>query len=258
MKEKKKTAKKMDKMPLLFHFEELLKRFKRAFLWVLLGSAAGYFFAETIYEGLREPLVAYLSSENPLVYTRFFEKVGVLFRIALVAGLLIASPLLGFEVLAFVRPALKEIERKRMRTLIVSFVLCFVAGSLVGYFYILPFIIKTVLSFGSADLLPMLTVSSYVNASIGIILMSALFFEIPAVMLNLSLWGWVRASTWSRGRRLSIVINAIVSAFLSPPDPWSMLLMMIPLHVLFECGIILAKVGERISGLSVNREGTCD
>lgn len=248
----------MDKKPLLFHFEELLKRFKRAFLWVLLSSAVGYYFSEFIYEGLREPLIAFLNSENPLVYTRFFEKVGVLFRISLVAGLLIASPFLGYEVLAFVRPALKEVERKRLRTLVVSFVVCFVAGSLVGYFYILPFIIKTVLSFGSAELLPMLTVSSYVNAAIGIIFMSALFFEIPAIMLNLSLWGWVRASTWSGARRLSIVLNAVVSAFLSPPDPWSMLLMMIPLQILFECGILLAKVGERISGTSFKGEGICE
>ena len=75
--------------------------------------------------------------------------------------------------------------------------------------------------------------------------MSALFFEIPAIMLNLSLWGWVKAETWTKGRRMSIVVNAIVSAILSPPDPWSMILMMIPLQVLFELGILLAKISEK-------------
>lgn len=241
-------------MPLLSHIEELLRRLKRSFLWIIVGSAAGYYFADTIYEGLKVPVETFLGVEHPLVFTRFFEKVGVLFRIALVAGILISSPFLGFEVLAFVKPALKEVERKRVRTLIVSFVVCFIAGSVLGYMYILPFIIKTVLSFGHSELVPMLTVSSYVNAAIGIILMSALFFEIPALMLNLSLWGWVKAATWAKGRRISVVINAIVSAFLSPPDPWSMILMMIPLQVLFECGILLAKVGERFSANEV-REG---
>ncbi len=246
----------MDKQPLLTHVEELFVRFKRAFLWVILGSALGYYLADPIFEGLRVPIETYLGADNPLVFTRFFEKIGVLFRIALLAGILISSPLLGYEVLCFVRPALKEAERKRLRALIISFVVCFIAGSFVGYQYILPFIIKTVLSFGHADLVPMLTVSSYVNAAIGIILMSALFFEIPAVMLNLSLWGWVKAATWAKGRRLSVVANAIISAFLSPPDPWSMILMMIPLQVLFECGILLAKVGEKFSNSDVKGEGS--
>lgn len=246
----------MNKMPLLTHVEELFTRFKRAFLWVILGSALGYYFADPIFEGLRLPVETYLGAENPLVFTRFFEKIGVLFRIALVAGILISSPFLGYEVLCFVKPALNESERKRVRSVIVSFVLCFVVGSVVGYKYILPFIIKTVLSFGHSDLVPMLTVSSYVNAAIGIVLMSALFFEIPAIMLNLSLWGWVKSTTWAKGRRISVVINAIVSAFLSPPDPWSMLLMMIPLQVLFECGILLAKVGEKFSNSDVKGEGS--
>ena len=245
----------MDKMPLLSHVDELFRRFKRAFLWFILGSAIAYYYADQIYFGLKAPLSQFLGSANPLVFTRFFEKVGVLIRIALVAGFLISSPFVGWELLSFVKPALKENERIHVRTLVVSFVVCFVVGCLTGYFYILPFIIKAVMTYGHSDLVPMLTVSSYVNASIGIILMSALFFEIPAFMLNLSLWGWVEASTWSKGRRLSIVINSIVSAFLAPPDPWSMLLMMLPLQVLFECGILLAKVGEKISNSRLRRDG---
>jgi sec-independent protein translocase protein TatC len=234
------------KMPLLSHLDELLRRFRRCFIWILLGSSIGYYFSDLIYEGLKGPIAAYLNKENPLVFTRFFEKVGVLFRISLVFGLLIASPLLSYEVLAFVKPALKPREKKHIGTLLTSLVICFIAGSVTGYVWILPFIIKAVFSFGKADLIPMITVSSYVNASIGIIFMSALFFEIPALMLNLSLWGWVKPHTWAKGRRMSIVVNAIVSAILSPPDPWSMILMMIPLQVLFEIGILLAKISEQL------------
>lgn len=221
-------------------------------MWIVLGAAVGYYFADIIFEGLKAPVEVFLGASNPLVFTRFFEKIGVLFRIALIAGILFASPFLGFEVLAFVKPALKEVERKHVKSLIVSLVICFITGSLVGYKYILPLVIKTVLSFGNADLVPMLTVSSYVNAAIGIVLMSALFFEIPAVMFNLSLWGWVKSASWAKSRRISVVLNAIVSAFLSPPDPWSMLLMMIPLQVLFECGILLAIVGEKFSNSAEN------
>jgi sec-independent protein translocase protein TatC len=237
----------MDKQPLLTHLDELFRRFRRCFMWIIICACIGYYFADPIYDGLKAPIAEYLHKTNPLVFTRFFEKVGVLFRISLVAGLLLASPMLGYEVLAFVRPGLKESERRHIRTLVISFVSCFIVGCVVGYKYILPGIIRAVMSFGQDDLIPMLTVSSYVNAAIGIILMSALFFEIPALMLNLSLWGWVKATSWSKARRHSVVVNAIVSAFLSPPDPWSMLLMMLPLQILFECGIILAKMGEKIA-----------
>ena len=235
-----KTAE-VDKMPLLSHLDELLRRFRRCFIWILIGSSIGYYFSDFIYEGLKQPIAVYLGKENPLVFTRFFEKVGVLFRISIVFGLLIASPLLSYEVLAFLKPR----EKKHIGTFLTSLVVCFITGSITGYVWILPFIINAVFSFGKADLIPMITVSSYVNASIGIIFMSALFFEIPAIMLNLSLWGWVRSQTWAKGRRMSIVANAIVSAILSPPDPWSMILMMIPLQVLFELGILLAKISEK-------------
>ena len=234
----------MDSLSLFSHLDELFRRFRRAAMWVFIGAAIGYYFSDAVYAGLTAPVVNYLGKVNPLVFTRFFEKVGVLFRIALVVGFLISSPLVAYEILAFVVPALKPHERKHMATCLVSLVVCFVAGSLVGYLYILPFVIRAVFSLGAPELVPMLTVSSYVNAAIGIILLSALLFELPALMLNLSLWGWVRASTWSKGRRISIVINAAVSAVLSPPDPWSMLLMMIPLQILFEVGILLAKGGE--------------
>ncbi len=236
----------MDKQPLLSHFGELLTRFKRCFLWVIIGSALGYHFADFFLAELNAPIIEYLGANN-LVFTRFFEKVGVMFRVALIAGILFASPLLGWEILSFIKPALKPKERRHLGTFIALTVIFFIAGSFVGYRYILPFIIKTILSFGHSDLVPMLTISSYINAAIGVVLMSALFFEIPVLMVNLSLWGWVSSSTWRKGRRMSIVINAVISAFLSPPDPWSMLLMMLPLQVLFEFGILLAYLTEKFS-----------
>jgi sec-independent protein translocase protein TatC len=236
----------MQSMPLLTHVDELFLRFRRCVLWLILGASVGYYFANDIYEGLRLPILEYLGAENPLVFTRFFEKVGVLMRISLVMGLLVASPMWGAEVIAFIKPALKAQERKHLKTLVVSFVLAFVLGSYFGYRWVLPTVIQAVFSFGHAELVPMLTVSSYVNAAIGIVLMSALFFEIPVLMINLSLWGWVKASTWAKGRRLSVVVNAVLSAFLSPPDPWSMIIMMIPLQVLFELGILLARLIESL------------
>ncbi len=232
-------------MPLLSHMDELFKCVRKSFLWIIVGCSIGYYFADFLFDGLRAPVDALLTDGSRLVVTRFFERIGVLLRVSVIAGLLLSSPFVGIEIFNFVKPALSLAERSRVRTFIFSFVSCFIVWSTVGYYWILPFVIKTVFSVGNVEIVSMLTVSSYVNAAIGIILLSALFFELPALMFNLSLWGWVPLERWKKSRRISIVINAIVSAFLSPPDPLSMLLMMVPLQILFEFGIFLAFIAQR-------------
>ncbi len=237
----------MDRMPLLAHFDALFKAFRKSFLWLIVGCALGYASADFLFDGLKAPVLEFMGAGDHLVVTRFFERIGVLIRISMISGFLVASPFVGYEVFQFVGPALKEHERARVKTLISSLVLCFIAGCYCGYRWILPFIIKAVFNVGRSELVSMLTVSSYVNAAIGIILLSALFFEVPAIMFNLSLWGWVSSSKWKQNRRISIVVNAVVSAFLSPPDPMSMILMMLPLQLLFEVGIVMATLAEKYS-----------
>ena len=232
-------------MPLLSHMDELFKCVRKSFLWIILGCSIGYYFADLLFDGLRAPVEAFMTDGSRLVVTRFFERIGVLLRVSVIAGFLVSSPLVGYEIFKFVKPALNLAERSRVRTFIFSFVSCFIVGCTVGYYWILPFVIKTVFTVGSAEIVSMLTVSSYVNAAIGIILLSALFFELPAIMFNLSLWGWVSLERWKKSRRISMVVNAVVSAFLSPPDPLSMLLMMVPLQILFEFGIFLAFIAQR-------------
>src|SRR4051794_6299610 len=100
----------MDSVSIFSHLDELFLRFRRIMIWILIGGALGYYFSDPIYEGLTRPVREYLGASNPLVFTRFFEKVGVLFRIALIVGFLISSPMIAYEILAFVIPGLKPRE----------------------------------------------------------------------------------------------------------------------------------------------------
>jgi sec-independent protein translocase protein TatC len=73
---------------------------------------------------------------------------------------------------------------------------------------------------------------------------TSLLFEIPLVMVFSSFWGWVSPQTWAKGRKTALVINSLVSAVLSPPDLMSMLIMMAPIQLLYECGVWFSRLAK--------------
>ena len=236
--------------PILDHLDDLLKCLRRVFLWVVLGAVAGYIFADLMVEWIErpllelQPLVESGRAVPSLITTMPFEKLWTYLRVGLIAGIFLVFPLIVYEISRFIGPGLKPVERRRVGWLGASIYLMFLVGLCIGYYVVLPLILKAVWSFGSETITSTWTISAYVNASLGILLVSAVLVELPVIMVFLSSWGWVDSKQWSKGRRLAIVINAIVSGILSPPDALSMLVMMVPLHILFESGILLARMAE--------------
>lgn len=232
------------KRPLLSHLDELFRRVRRSIFYLFGGFVLGYIGSARMVDALERPILARLPEGAHLVFTTPFEKFWVYMRISLICGLVLVIPAVGWEVGAFIGPGLKRLERRRIAWLIASFGIVFFLGIWVGYRFVLPPLIEAILHFGSASVVPFLTLSSYVNTTLGVLLATALFLEVPVFMVHLSSWGWVDAKVWSQGRRLSIIANAVVSAILSPPDPASMLIMMIPLQLLYEGGILGAYVAQ--------------
>jgi sec-independent protein translocase protein TatC len=230
--------------PLLSHLQELFARLRRGIFYLFIGFVAGYAVSEFVVEALEKPLIERLPAGAHLVFTTPFEKFWVYMRISLICGVLFVLPGLAWEVRGFVAPGLKRHERRRILWLFLSSAVVFALGLWVGFRFVLPPLIEAVLRFGSSDVMPYLTLSSYVNTTLGVLLATAIFLEVPVLMIHLSSWGWVQASVWSKGRRLSVVINAVASAILSPPDPASMIIMMIPLQILYEGGILGARVAQ--------------
>jgi sec-independent protein translocase protein TatC len=233
-----------ERRPLLRHLDELLVRSRRIILYLFAGAILGYIFSERVMELLQAPLVERMSKGAKLIFTTPFEKLWVYLRIGVVNGFIIVLPFIGREIAAFVAPGLKAAERQRIFWILISSALAFVVGAALGYRFVLPALLDAVLKFGSGRELPFLTVSSYTNTVLGVLLLCALLMELPVVMVHLSTWGWVRAETWARGRRMALVANALVSAILSPPDAISMILMMIPVQLLYEGGIFLSRVAQ--------------
>ncbi len=236
----------LSRKPLLGHLEELLSRARRSFLWVSVGFGLGYSVSAKLLRFLEEPLLARLPAGSRIVFSSPFEKFWVHIRLSLFVGVFLVLPLLIWEVGAFMGPALSRLERRRLASLVVAAGLAFAAGLGLGYQFVLPAIIEAFLNFGGdiSSAFPWITLSSYLNTTLGILLFSALFMEIPVFMIFLSAWGWVEPASWARSRKVALVANALVSAILSPPDVLSMLIMMLPLQILYECGIVGARMAK--------------
>ena len=228
----------------LEHLGELVTRVKRSLLWIISGFAVAYVFVGHAVALIEQPLIARLPAGSHLIYTGPFEKFWVYLRLAMVAGVILSGPLLLWEVCAFVAPALKHGEKNRMRWLLISFLGVFGLGAILGYLFVLPAVIDAIFAYGGAGSqeIAQLSLVSYVNAALGILLVSAIVLEIPVIMTHISAWRWVSPQTWSQKRRLAFFINAVFAAIFSPPDIMSMVIMMIPIQVLYEIGILGAKI----------------
>gem|GEM_PF-753373 len=232
--------------PLMEHLGDLLKHTRMAFLWVVVGAAIGYIYSKDIVFLLQQPLLELLPSDGmgAIVYTKPFEKLWTYLRVSIIAGVFCVSPLIFWEVAAFVGPGLKKNEKSKILYLMLWIVLCCVGGILLGYNIALPAVLKAIFNFGGGAELPFLSVSSYINTALGILVVCSLFIFFPVMMIHFSLWGWVRSELWRKGRRIALVVNAALSAMLSPPDILSMFVVLIPLQCLYELGILGAAVAQ--------------
>ncbi len=239
------------KQPLMAHIQELMQRLRRCLIYFLLGFGLGYAVSEPVLKLIMIPIKAFLPVGVKLVFTQPFEQVFVLMKMSLIIGVVAVTPAIFIEVFMFLNRGLTTLESRRVWTTFIGAWILGLAGIVWSYRHLLPAILEIVLSYQSLDLSPVISLSYYVNACLGLLLVGALFFEIPFFMVLTSAWGWVPASFWSKHRRYAIVINAVVSAILSPPDLPSMLVMMIPVQVLYEVGHLGARLfgsGKTIKG----------
>ena len=236
--------------PLMGHLRELKKRLFRMALWLFVGCAISYIFAGNLIAIFQDTLLELKNDGLPVVpkiiNTVPLEVMFTYLRVAVYGGIFLALPLLAWELTAFVGPGLTTRERSRSIWLMISAYAVLLLGVYVGYTVSFPLILKAIVRFGfSSDLSgiePLWTLSSYITASFGVLLITAFMLELPVFMVHLSAWGWVPVSFWAKGRKLAFVLIAVASAALSPPDVLSMFVVMVPLLILYESGILLSRV----------------
>lgn len=227
-----------DRMTLVEHLDEL----RRRLLWSLLPWAASVL--ASLW--LAEPVLAHLSRPvERLVILSPGEAFLIHLRLAVYIGTAIVSPWLLYQLVAFVQPALTPAERRQILWALPPIFLLLFLGTAFGYGVILPFILNFFLSFTGPGLETAISVSSYVSFVLGTVTPFAVVFQLPVVVWVLARLGVFDDGLLRRIRRWSIFIIFVVSAFLTPPDVVSQVLMAIPLLILYELSIFVARLGAR-------------
>ena len=230
-------------MPLTSHLVELRKRLIVSVVAVLIGFGASYAFSEHLFQFLAAPLVAALPpGTDSLVFIGIIEPFFTYLKVAIVAGIVLASPVILHQIWGFVAPALYQEERRWFLPIVICSTLFFFIGLTFAYTLVFPFGFKYLLGFAHEELRPELSIALYFSVAVKLLLAFGVVFELPFFMTIFARIGMVNAALFSHYRRYAIVIAVIFSALLTPPDIFSQLLMAGPVLLLYELGILGARL----------------
>jgi len=233
------------KMPFLSHLEELRQRLIVCAIAVGVGFAASYFFAEKLFILLVTPLKAVLPEGEKLIFTNLPEMFLTYLKVSLIAGVLIAAPVVFYELWMFVAPGLYQKEKKYLIPFVVSSTLLFVGGALFGYFIVFPFGFDFFIGFSNEYVKALPSVKQYFSFSIKLLFAFGLVFELPVVIFFLTKIGLVSVEGLRRKRKYALLLAFVMGAILTPPDVVTQLMMAGPLILLYELGIGVAWVASK-------------
>ncbi len=235
-----------DKMSLTDHLEELRKRLMRSLIAAFIAFGVCYNFKEWLFEIITRPLVESLPKNTSMIYTSLPEAFFNYLKISFFAGLVVASPYILYQIWKFISPGLYSSEKKYVLPFVLSSTLLFAGGVLFGYFVALPPAFRFFLEFSTDFLKPMLTIREYLSLSIKLLLAFGIVFEIPVFIFFLAKIGVVNSKMLVKQRKYAILLIFIAAALLTPtPDAFTQTIMAIPMMILYEIGIFVAKWGEK-------------
>lgn len=220
------------------HLEELRSRLIKSVLAVLAAAFLFYAVADEVFAFLVKPV-------GRLVFTAPGEAFIARMTLALFGGLFLAFPVVVYQIWRFVAAGLKENEIRYVRFFAPCSFVLFVVGGLFAYFIAIPICIRFLLSFSTDVIVPMITIKSYISFVGTMLLAFGVVFELPLILMFLTKIGVATPAFLIQKRRHAIVIILIVSAFITPPDVITQLIMAVPLIVLYEAGVIAAKLTYR-------------
>lgn len=231
-------------MTFLEHLEELRWAIIKSFIAVIVCSAVCLGFSGRIFRWLQVPLQQVLPESSHFIATTPFESYAVYFKVAMVFGFLMSTPILFYLFYSFLRPGLKPEERRGIVPVALVCSLLFVGGALFGYFFVFPTgfrFVVTMLDGTGIVFYP--KVSDYLSFALRMLLAFGIVFELPLFLLVLGKFGLVNAAKLSKARKYVLVAIFLVAGVLTPgPDVLSQVLMALPLLVLYEVGIVLVRI----------------
>ncbi|MDX2092161.1 MAG: twin-arginine translocase subunit TatC [Kofleriaceae bacterium] len=233
------------RMPFLAHLRELRDRVRKAAVWFVLAFCACFYFAGRIYEWLKQPLFNVWPTEKlgapHLSFKSLTEPFWVDMSVALWAGIFVASPAIFYQLWKFIAPGLYKRER-RITVAFASFsAVFFIAGAAFCYYFVLESLYDFLLGYASPSQQAQIMMQDYLDLTRDMMLAFGAVFELPLLILFLSMIGLVTHRGLWKFNRWFVVIAFIIGAILTPsPDVVSQIMMATPMIVLYNLSILLA------------------
>ncbi len=230
-------------MPFLDHLEELRVRLFWSIASLAVGCGVGFWLIRrfNVVELLKAPMGDILGEDWTLIYLGVTDAFFMLVRLVVTAGFLLASPIIVYQIWAFLSPALEKHEKRTIIPALYLGLVLFAMGVAMAYFIALPVSLQFLLGIMPEFMTPQLEATRYYAFVLKLLLGFGVVFELPVVIMILSALGLVTPRFLRSKRKHAVVVNLVVASLLSPGDVVMItVLMMVPLVLLYEFSILLS------------------
>lgn len=220
---------------------ELRSRLIRTALFLIAASVAVY----VVSPAILNDMMIRLPGRQELVFLSPSEAFVSRVKLAIAGGLVLTVPFLLTQIVRFFAPMMSRRDRRVAVSLIPLAVLLFGLGGAFGYLVLLPFALNFLLGFGGPELEPMLSLASFISFTLWLVLPLGFIFQLPIVITFFARLGILDPRAIARRRKYAILVIFVVSALLTPADVFSQFLMAVPLLMLFELSLLVARIAVR-------------
>jgi sec-independent protein translocase protein TatC len=235
-----------DKLPLTAHLEELKKRLVRSLIAIGIGFVVCYYFKDPLFKIITKPLLEVMPKGSYMIFTSLPEAFFTYIKVAFFASLFLTAPFTLYQIWKFISPGLYPREKKYVVPFVLTSSLLFIGGILFAYFLALPPAFGFFVEFSTDTLRPMFTMREYLSFALKLLLAFGVSFQLPVFIFFMTKLGIVNSRILAKQRRYAILIIFIAAAILTPsPDAFTQIIMAIPLMILYEISVFIAKFVEK-------------
>jgi sec-independent protein translocase protein TatC len=241
-----KTSEQLAEGTLMSHLLELRDRLMKALVALLVAFIPCGFYSNELYDIVSQPLVAKLPAGTTIIAIGVIAPFMAPFKLAFYVALFAAMPVIIYQIWAFIAPGLYRREKRFAVPLLVSAVLLFYVGVFFAYFAVFPVMFEYLVHSGPTSVKMQTDITNYLDFVVTMFFAFGIAFEVPVAVVLLVLTGIVKVEKLAENRGYVLIGIFVVAAFLTPPDALSQCIMAIPMYLLYEGGLFMARIMQKM------------